>query len=241
MKLTNLLDAGAFRLTNLAPATAANDAVTKAQLDAASLGYSWKQLVRAASTANLTLSGTQTIDGVSLIVGDRILVKNQTSAQDNGIYVVAAETWTRSADTDTAAKVLGASVSVSEGTTQGNSVWLMTTDAPITLGTTALVWAQINAGTATYTAGVGINITNSVIAIDTAVVARKASATIGDGTATTYTVTHNLNTQDVLVSVREVSGNSGVLVDWVANGVNTLQLTFGIAPTSGQYRVTVMG
>ena len=67
------------------------------------------------------------------------------------------------------------------------------------------------------------------------------SATIGDGTATTITVTHNLNTQDVVVSVRETATNAGVITDWVANTANTVQLTFGTAPTSGQYRATVIG
>eukprot|EP01031_Cornospumella_fuschlensis_P013476 gene13476-16481_t len=138
---------------------------------------------------------------------------------------------------DTAAEALGAAVFVSEGTTQGNQVWLMTTDAPITIGTTALVWTQVGAG-ASYTAGNGISISGGVIAVDTSVVARKMSATIGDGTATTITVTHNLNTQDVTVSVRESATNAGVITDWVANGVNTVQLTFGTAPTSGQYRAT---
>jgi hypothetical protein len=141
---------------------------------------------------------------------------------------------------DTAAEALGAAVFVSEGTTQGNQVWLMTTDAPITIGTTALVWTQVGAGTS-YTAGTGISISGGVIAVDTSVVARKVSATIGDGTATTITVTHNLNTQDVVVSVRESATNVGVITDWVANGPNTVQLTFGTAPTSGQYRATVTG
>lgn len=240
MKLTNLLDAGGFRLTALADAVSPQDAVTKAQLDAAVQGYSWKTPVRAATTANITLSGAQTIDGVSVVAGDRVLVKNQTAGSGNGIYVAASGSWTRSTDMDTAAEALGAAVFVSEGTTQGNQVWLMTTDAPITIGTTALVWTQVGAGTS-YTAGNGISISGGVIAVDTSVVPRKASATIGDGTATTITFTHNLNTQDVVVSVREVATNAVVIADVVANAANTVQITFGTAPTSGQYRATVIG
>ena len=79
------------------------------------------------------------------------------------------------------------------------------------------------------------------MAIDTAVTARRVSAAIGDGTSTTLTVTHNLNTQDISVSVYDTATRTGVLCDWVANGVNTVQLTFGTAPTSGQYRVLVVG
>lgn len=240
MRITNTLDASGNKIVNLTDGTNPQDAVTKAQLDAAVQGFKWKEPVRAATTANITLSGTQTIDGIALVAGDRVLVKNQTTGSANGLYLVAAGAWTRTTDFDSASEVLGAAVFVSEGTTQGNQQWIMTTDAPITIGTTALVWAQVGGG-ASYTAGNGITILGGVIALDTAVAARKMSATVGDGTATTITVTHNLNTQDVTVSVREASTNAGVLCDWVANGVNTVQLTFAVAPTTGQYRATVTG
>lgn len=239
MKITNTLDANGNKISNLADGTSPQDAVTKAQLDAQAQGFKWKEPVRAATVANITLSGAQTIDGVSVVAGDRVLVKDQSSGSANGIYVAASGSWTRATDFDVAAEVLGATVFVSEGTTNGNAQFKMTTDAPITLGTTALVWVQVGGGTS-YTAGTGVNITGGVIAIDTAVVARKVAATVGDGTATTITVTHNLNTKDVSVSVREVSSDAGVLCDWVANGVNTVQLTFSTAPTVGQYRVVVV-
>ena len=240
MKITNNLDASGNRVINLADAVNPQDAVTKAQLDAAVQGYKWKDPARASTTANITLSGAQTIDGVSIVAGDRVLVKNQTTGSANGLYLAAAGAWTRATDFDAASEVLGAAVFVSEGTTQGNQVWLMTTDAPITIGTTALTFAQVGGG-ASYTAGNGITISAGVIAVDAGVVARKASATVGDGTTTTITVTHSLNTQDVVVSVRETATNAGVLCDWVANGVNTVQLTFAVAPTTGQYRATITG
>lgn len=240
MKITNNLDMAGNRSVNAADAVNPQDYVTLAQMQAAVQGYSWKAPVRAATTANITLSGAQTIDGVAVVAGDRVLVKNQTTASANGVYVAAAGAWNRATDFDTGAEALGAAVFVSEGSTQGNQQWVMTTDAPISIGTTALVFAQFGGGTS-YTAGNGISIVGSVIALDPAVAARKASATIGDGTATTLTLTHNLNTQDVAVSVREVATNAGVLVDWVANGVNTVQLTFATAPSVGQYRATVVG
>ena len=239
MKITNTFDANGFKVSNLADATNPQDAVTKAQLDAAVQGWKWKDPVRAATTANITLSGAQTIDGVSVIAGDRVLVKDQSTGSANGIYVAASGSWTRATDFDAANEVLGAAVFVSEGTANGNSQWHMTTDGPITLGTTALVWAQVGGGTS-YTAGNGISISGGVVSVDPAVTARKYSANVGDGSSTTITVTHNLNTKDVVVSVRESSGDAGVLVDWVANGVNTVQLTFGTAPSSGQYRATVI-
>lgn len=239
MKVTNNLDFNGNRAINAADGVNPQDYVTLAQMQAAIQGWKWKEPVRAATTANVTLSGTQTIDGVALVAGDRVLVKDQSSGAANGIYVVAAGAWSRATDLDAASEALGATVFVSEGTTQGNSQWKMTTDAPITIGTTALVWMQVGGGTS-YTAGNGITIDSGVVAVDTTVVARKASATIGDGTATTITVTHNLNTQDVIVSVREASTNAVVLADVVANGVNTVQITFAVAPTTGQYRVTVV-
>ena len=240
MKITNHLDANSFRVNNLSDPASAQDAATKAYVDALIQGLKWKDPVRAATTANITLSGAQTIDGVAVVAGDRVLVKNQTTASANGIYVAASGSWIRAADYDASAEVLGSACFVSEGTTLGNSVWLLTTDAPITLGTTSLTYTQIGSGTS-YTGGTGINVAGSVISIDTAVTARRATAAIGDGSSTTLTFTHNLNTRDIVVSVYDAATYTGVLCDWVANGVNTVQLTFGTAPTAGQYRVTVVG
>lgn len=240
MKITNHLDANSFKIQNLTDPASAQDAATKAYVDATANGYKWKEPVRAATTANITLSGAQTIDGVSIVAGDRVLVKNQSTASANGIYLAAAGAWTRASDFDASAELLGASCFVSEGTTLGNTVWVLTTDGPITLDTTSLTFTQTNGGTS-YTEGTGIDITGGVISIDLAVTARKASAAIGDNSSTTLTFTHNLNTRDVVVSVYDASTYTGVICDWVANGVNTVQLTFGVAPTTGQYRVTVIG
>jgi len=95
----------------------------------------FKHSVLAATTANITLSGLQTIDGVALAAGVRVLVKNQTAAKDNGIYEVAAGPWSRSVDADTDAKVTpGLLVLVERGTVNGDSGWQLVTDAPITMG-----------------------------------------------------------------------------------------------------------
>ena len=240
MKFANIPDLSGNRVSNIGNATAAQDAVSKAQLDAAVQGLKWKEPVRCATTASIVLSGAQAIDGVAVLAGDRVLVKNQTTAADNGVYLAAAGAWTRSTDTDLSAEMFGAAVFVSEGTTQGNQQWQLTTDAPIVVGTTALAWQQVGGGTA-YTAGSGIVIAGSAISIDPAVAARKGSVTIGDAVATVFTVTHNLNTQDVLVSVRLLSTNEVVIADVVANGVNTVQITFAVAPAAAAYRVTVLG
>lgn len=106
-----------------------------------------KQSVRAATTANITLAGTQTIDGVNLVSGDRTLVKNQNAPAENGLYVVQGGGWIRTGDADSNADVTpGLAVAVEEGTLQGDTVWKLTTNAPIALGTTGLTFADITTG-----------------------------------------------------------------------------------------------
>lgn len=106
-----------------------------------------KQSVRVATTANITLSGLQTLDGVALAAGDRVLVKNQTNAPDNGIYLAASGAWKRAGDADASVEVTpNLTVAVEEGSTLADSIWQLTTNAPIVLGTTALVFQNITTG-----------------------------------------------------------------------------------------------
>lgn len=102
-------------------------------------GIGIKGRVRAASTGNLTLSGLQVVDGVNLLDGDRVLVKNQSASQDNGIYLVTTGPWTRTPDADTSAEMTpGLLVAVEQGNSQADSLWQLVTDGPINLGTTSL-------------------------------------------------------------------------------------------------------
>ncbi|MGS7253237.1 phage tail protein [Pseudomonas anuradhapurensis] len=101
----------------------------------------FKHSVVAATTANIALTGLQTVDGVALTAGARVLVKNQTAAKDNGLYLVAGGAWTRCSDADSSAKVTpGMLVLVERGTVNAESAWQLVTDAPITLGVTALAY-----------------------------------------------------------------------------------------------------
>jgi phage-related tail fiber protein len=153
---------GGFKLTNVATPTSDGDAATKAYVDAVKTGLDFKDSVKAATTANITLSGTQTIDGVALTAGDRVLVKNQTTASANGIYVVAASAWTRAADFDSDGGESnvevspGAFVFVEQGTVNADSGWVLTTDGVIDLGVTALNFVQFS-GAGQITAGTGLN------------------------------------------------------------------------------------
>ncbi|MHA6790547.1 phage tail protein [Pseudomonas sp. FP2300] len=117
-----------------------------------------KQSVRAATTANIVLSGAQTIDGVAVIAGDRVLVKSQTLAKDNGIYVAANSAWVRAKDADASADVTsGLIVSVEEGATLANTIWQLITDGVIVLGTTALMFQNITQGFAPLNSPVLVN------------------------------------------------------------------------------------
>lgn len=110
-------------------------------------GMKWKDSCAVATTANITLSGEQTIDGI-LTSASRILVKNQSSTTANGIYVTAAGAWARSSDADVSSELEGAVVTVQQGTSNANTTWAQTSDG-ITLGSTTIVWAQFGSSVPT--------------------------------------------------------------------------------------------
>jgi len=155
---------GGFKLTNLADPVSNTDATNKQYVDSVAQGLDVKASVLAATTANITLSGTQTIDGISVAAGDRVLVKNQTTQSQNGIYVASASAWARSSDADTWAELVSAFVFVEQGTTQADTGWVCTVDAGGTLGSTAVTWAQFS-GAGTYTAGNGLTLTGNSFSV----------------------------------------------------------------------------
>jgi len=151
------------KITGLLDPTNPQDAATKNYVDNVTQGLDAKASVKAATSgANITLSGTQTIDGVALVAGDRCLVKDQTTASANGIYVVAAGAWTRSTDADTWIELVSAFTFVEQGTTNADSGWVCTVDQGGTIGTTAVTWTQFS-GAGQVVAGAGLTKTGSTI------------------------------------------------------------------------------
>lgn len=261
MKIMNGLDLQGQRITALGDPSAATDAANKQYVDNVGRGLSWKQPVRAASTGNVTLATPgATFDGVALAVNDRVLLLNQTTASQNGIYVWtgALVALTRALDADNGAELQpGTAVTVTEGATYGDKTYLIISDAAITIGTTAMTWGQLGGGTP-YTASNGVSLTGqnfagvvapsggltvgaSGFAIDSSVVSRKISGSMGNGSSTSIAVTHNLGTKDVIVSLREVAGDAAVITDWTATDINTVTFTFAVAPASSALRWSIQG
>ncbi|ULT69594.1 phage tail protein [Pseudomonas sp. BC42] len=139
-----------------------------------------------ATTANIALSGIQTIDGVLLPADARVLVKNQTQAKDNGLYVVSSTgVWTRAQDADTSLEVTpGLFVSIEKGTVNGDSVWQLVTDGPIVLGTTPLAF-EMAIGRTGISAGSYANVT--VDKYGRVIAGTNPSTLAGHGITDTYT------------------------------------------------------
>ena len=248
------------KVINLPTPSAAGDAVPKSYVDSAVEGLAWKDSARVGTQSNINLASPgATIDGVTMASQDRVLVRNQSTQSQNGIYVWngASTALTRSLDASTFAELEQAIITVEEGTDAGTT-WRQTqingtidvsnvlftsfaAAAPAASETTAGIaelatQAEVDAGTDDARIITPLKLANWSGRL------RKVSANIGDGSATSYVVTHNLNTRDVIIRVFPNSGQyDDVEVDVQRTSTTTATLVFATAPASNAYRVVVMG
>lgn len=251
---------GVSKVINLPSPTAAGDAANKGYVDSAIEGLAWKDSCRVATQANLNLASPgAAVDGITMVSQDRVLVRVQTAGAENGIYVWngASTAMTRSLDCSTFDELEQAVASIEEGSSAGTTYRQTTANG--TLGTTAVAWAVFGTSAPSAseaTAGVAEIATQAEVDTGTddqrivtpAKLAswsgrlKKVSANIGDGSALTYTVTHNLNTRDVIVRVFPNSGQfDDVEVDVQRTSVNAVALVFASVISSNAYRVVVIG
>lgn len=216
---------GGFKITGLADPISAQDAATKQYVDSVAQGLDPKASCVAATTANITLSAPQTIDGVAVVAGDRVLVKNQTLPQNNGIYIVNASTWTRALDMDTWAEVPNAFTFIEGGTTQADSGWVSTANAGGTLGTTPITFVQFS-GAGTYTAGTGLTLTGGTFSIT------NTAVTAGSYGSASNTLSATVNAQGQLTAL---SAQAIAIANTQVSGLGTMstQAASNVAITGG--------
>lgn len=223
------------RITGLGTPAASTDAATQGYVDSLAQGLDPKPSVKAASTANLTLSGAQTVDGVALVATDRVLVKNQTAPADNGLYVVAAGAWSRASDLDAWAEVAGAFTFIEAGTTQASSGWVAAGASGGTLGTTAITWSQFS-GAGTILAGTGLSKTGNTLSITAGgVTGTEIAAAIKDAAAATASL-RTLGTGATQAAPGDDTRITGALPK--AGGTMTGALTLAGAPSSSLHAAT---
>lgn len=245
---------------NLPSPSASGDAANKAYVDSAVEGLNWKDSCRVASVSNINLSAPgSTIDGVTMATNDRFMAKDQTAGAENGIYIWngAAVAATRSSDMNTAAEVEQAVSSVEEGTSAGST--FRQTQVNVTLGTTPLIWtsfgtsapaasettpgiAELATQAETDTGTDDLRIVTPLKLTNWSGRKRKATATIGDGSATSFNLDHNFGTRDVTVEVYRNSGSyDTVTADVTRPSTNRVTVAFAVAPGVNAFNVVVLG
>lgn len=249
------------RLTNVADPVNNTDAANKqwvmGQVQASAAGIDARPSVRFSTTGNIALSGLLIQGGgdwpANMAENDQVLVKNQTNAAENGIYVAHAGAWTRRSDAGSGSSLTtGALVIIEEGTLHSMTGWILSTYNPIIVGTTNLVWNRYTTSTV-YTAGDSININDNKIYVLSVVnggitvnpgglsvdatVARTTSAPgtiIGDGTTTTFNVTHNQNKRGFPVFIAQSSTPFSLVRPGIQyDTLNTFKVIFNVAPANG--------
>ena len=195
------------------------DIANKYYVDTVAQGLGPKAACAVATTANITLSGLQTIDAYTTVAGDRVLVKNQTSSQFNGIYIASASTWTRSTDMDVWSEVPGAYTVILNGG-QANTGWVCTATTSGTINVTAMPWVQFS-GLGAYFAGTGLTLASNTFSITNTGV---TAASVGSASKT---LTATVNAQGQLTALADT--NIAISASQTTSG------TFSSSLLSGSY------
>jgi hypothetical protein len=247
------------KVTNLPTPSASGDGVPKSYVDSLVEGLAWKDSCRVATQSNINLASPgATIDGVTMASQDRVLVRSQSTTSENGIYVWngAAVAMTRSLDANTFAELEQAVTTVEEGTSAATTYRQDQING--TIGSSAISWqtfgvaapaaSETTAGVAELATQAEVNTGTDDLRIVTPLKLaswsgriKKFAVSIGDGSATSYTVTHNLASLDVAVTVFQNSTGDEVITDVTHATTNTLTVVFATAPASNAYRVVVVG
>jgi hypothetical protein len=243
------------RVINVPNPTSATDVVPRGYVDSLIEGLSWKDNVVVSTQGNINLASPgATIDGVTMVAGDRVLVRLQTTPSQNGIYTwnASGSAMTRTLDANTFLELTQAVVIVNSGTSAGTS-WRQTqvggtidtndvtfvtflSTAPSASETTAglieiATQAETDAGTFDGGAVTPLKLASWSLR------PRRFAADVGDGSATQYTITHNLNSRDVQHVLYNRTTWDRVMVDVAHTTVNSVTVTFKVAPTANQYRI----
>jgi len=261
------VDMGNFKIVNLTlPPTGNNDAVNKLYVDNLVNGLSWKDTARLASTANVALTGLTAIDGVTPIANDRVLLKNQTNATENGLWLAQSAAWVRAFDADnigSTGEIEGMAVFVNEGTVNADTAWVCNTNGPITVGTTSITFVQFGSSSiatdsvdntklanmpANTIKGNNTGATADPLDLTKAQFASMFAGTLGRvysgavGGGTTASIPHNFNTLAVAVEVfRNSSPWDTVDCDVERTNANTVTLRFATAVAGSEYAFVVVG
>lgn len=261
VKVLQSLDMGsAARLLNLPAPSDPNEPARLADLNSAVEGLHWKDSARVSTQSNINLASPgATIDGITMVALDRVLVRAQTSGLQNGIYIWNSDVtpMTRALDASTAAELEQAVTTVEEGTDAGATY--RQTVVNFTLETNTVTWAAFGTSAPTAsesTAGIaelatqaetntGTDDARIVTPLKLATWSgriRKFAADVGDGSATQYDVTHSLGTRDIVVNVARIASPYDVVMcDMERLDTNTVRVRFVTAPTTNQFRVIVVG
>jgi len=208
------------------------DIANKYYVDTVAQGLGPKAACQVATTANITLSGLQTIDGYTTLAGDRVLVKNQTLSQYNGIYIASASAWTRSTDMDVWSEVPGAYTVILNGG-QSDTGWVCTATQTGTINVTAMPWVQFS-GSAVYTAGTGLTLSSNQFSIT------NTGVTSGSYGSSSNTLLATVNAQGQLTSL---SATAIAISNSQVSGLGTMstQNANSVAITGGSINGTTIG